>query len=53
LASSSGLIDARSELVADLQIFGRKPAARAFLLKVGVQPLGEVIVFAFNPGLYS
>ena len=43
--NANGVIDARSEPVADLQVFGGKPAAHAFLLKVGVQPLGEVVVF--------
>src|SRR5260370_25545553 len=43
---ANGLIDAVSDLVSNLHIFRGKPAAYAFALQVGIQPVGKLLVTA-------
>jgi hypothetical protein len=40
------LINAVSEFVSNFQIFRSKPAAYVFTLQIGIEPLGELLVFA-------
>src|SRR5260370_1320458 len=42
----NGLIDAPANLVSNLHIFWGKPAAYAFALQVGIQPVGKLLVTA-------
>jgi hypothetical protein len=44
LVKPNRLIDALAERVANLEIVGCKPAARALVLEVGVKAFGEVLV---------
>ena len=43
---ANGLIDALPDLVASLHVFWGKPAAHAFALQVGIQPVGKLLVAA-------
>jgi hypothetical protein len=47
---ADGFVDAAAELVADLQIFGRVPAADGPCLQVGTEPLDELLVEAMRGG---
>ncbi len=40
------LINAASEFVSNFQIFRSKPAANVFASQIGIEPLGELLVFA-------
>ena len=44
VVNADGLVDGDAELVADLEVFGREPAADAFDLEVSVKPLGELLI---------
>src|SRR5260221_3018106 len=46
IVQANGLVDALPELISDLHIFRGKPAAHAFTLQVGIQPVGKVLVAA-------
>jgi hypothetical protein len=40
-----GVVDLLVNLAAAFNIVGRKPAAHAFVLQIGVEPIGELLVF--------
>ena len=46
VVNADSLVDAGSELVADLQILWRVPAADALRLEICVEPLGELLIDA-------